>query len=168
MLVKSGGNDVKLVEWDGASWSTLGSGVGGPVYAFVVNDDNLVVGGNFDTAGGEIAPYIACWTLKTSAVSEEASSLPSVLKIYPNYPNPFNPTTVIRFDMTQTLPVRVVMYNMVGQQVRVLHDGSLSMGSHSLVWDGRDGTGNAVASGTYFYVIKAGEYMAKGKVMYLR
>lgn len=168
----AGGDTVNYVaSWDGSSWSALGSGVFGYyrwVYALAEYDNKLFVGGAFATAGGDTSKYITCWTKTDSIGVVQDTTLPLALKIYPNVPNPFNPSTTLRFETARTDDVRVVIYNVLGQEVCVLKDGVLDAGAHSLVWDGRNTTGKMSASGAYFYVIKAGGSIAKGKVMFLR
>ena len=83
--------------------------------------------------------------------------LPSaVFSLAPNYPNPFNPATAIEFSLAQATPVRLVVYNSLGQPVRQLLDETRASGSHRIVWDGRDGRGRALASGTYFCRLRVG------------
>jgi hypothetical protein len=73
------------------------------------------------------------------------------LRLHPVSPNPFNPGTVIRFDLPQDAPVRLWIVNALGQSVRVLVDGSLPAGVHGVSWDGRDDAGRPAASGVYFH-----------------
>lgn len=76
---------------------------------------------------------------------------PVVDRLRQNYPNPFNPNTTISFDLEKPGRVRLSIYNLKGQMVRKLIDGRLDAGTKSAVWDGRDHSGQAVASGVYFY-----------------
>ncbi len=66
-----------------------------------------------------------------------------------NFPNPFNPTTTIPIALPQTADVVVKVYNVLGQEVRTVFSGTLNSGRHYLVWDGKDKSGIAVASGIY-------------------
>jgi len=68
-----------------------------------------------------------------------------------NYPNPFNPTTTIAFQTAKDGLAKLSVYNVKGQLVRVLREGNLRSGNHSVVWDGRDASGKEVSSGLYFY-----------------
>ncbi len=74
-----------------------------------------------------------------------------VTKLHQNFPNPFNPETTISFDMGQTGPASLSIYNVKGQRVTTLVDSDLSCGRHSYVWKGTDNNGNHVSSGVYFY-----------------
>ncbi len=75
------------------------------------------------------------------------------------FPNPFNPTISIpvrvRYDIPRPSRVTLVIYDLLGRKVRTLIDGDLNPSSYSATWDGRNGSGNLVASGTYFYVLHA-------------
>jgi hypothetical protein len=68
-----------------------------------------------------------------------------------NTPNPFNPETAISYALPEPGHVRLVVYNALGQEVRVLVDDRMGSGAHSVVWDGRDGRGRQAASGIYLY-----------------
>ncbi len=76
------------------------------------------------------------------------------LSVEPNLPNPFNPTTTIRFDAPPRGEVRVRIYNLRGELVRDLLNGSVEAGKHRVVWDGTDTSGNSVASGVYVYEVE--------------
>jgi hypothetical protein len=68
-----------------------------------------------------------------------------------NYPNPFNPSTTIEFSLAEGGNVSLGIYDMLGRKIRQLHEGYLNDGSYSVVWDGKDDSGVAAPSGTYFY-----------------
>ena len=70
-----------------------------------------------------------------------------VFELEGNYPNPFKPSTVIRYSIPGALDVRLVIYNVLGQEVRTLIDDSQPAGRYSLVWYGRDAAGRGVSSG---------------------
>lgn len=78
-------------------------------------------------------------------------SLPSSLKLYSNYPNPFNPSTTIRFDLDRAGFISLKIYNILGQEVRLLQRGHMPAGSYHVDWDGKDDRGRSVSSGVYIY-----------------
>lgn len=84
-----------------------------------------------------------------------------------NYPNPFNPETQISFRIQSDTNVRLTIYNVLGQEVRVLADGAKPAGIYSVTWNGRDAAGRQVASGTYFYRLMAGDKVVATKQMIL-
>ncbi|RMH87451.1 MAG: T9SS C-terminal target domain-containing protein, partial [Calditrichaeota bacterium] len=94
--------------------------------------------------------------------------LPRSYALYPNFPNPFNPETVIRYDLPR--PGRVVLriYNLLGQPVRTLVDGPQAAGRYRRRWDGRDDAGRRVASGVYVLYFQAGDFRKAGKLVLLR
>ena len=88
----------------------------------------------------------------TGIVSDnDENDLPVVTALMGNYPNPFNPETVIRFSVAVESVVLIDIYNIRGQKVRTLLNDFVNRGEHSVVWNGRDDTGHAVGSGVYFY-----------------
>ena len=76
-------------------------------------------------------------------------SLPGQTALLDNYPNPFNSRTRIAYRLAASGPVRLSIYNSLGQPVRTLVDGSQAAGEHRVAWDGRDQRGSAVSSGVY-------------------
>ena len=85
-----------------------------------------------------------------------------------NFPNPFNPTTTIRFSLPDAGHVRLVVYALTGQGVRRLIDGTMDAGAHAVLWDGRDESGRPAASGVYLYRLTSGQRNAVGKMMLVR
>jgi len=102
-----------------------------------------------------------------TAVSVQA--LPLVNALNQNYPNPFNPETTIRYDLSDESIVNLTIYDMSGQVVRTLvNDQAMSAGQYKSVWDGRNESGQKVASGIYFYRLYAGEFTANKKMLLLQ
>jgi hypothetical protein len=92
--------------------------------------------------------------------------VPSLLQ--QNYPNPFNPETTISFDMPAASNANLSIFNVKGQLVRTLADGTLDFGKHSYVWNGKDSTGNTVTSGIYFYRLTSGNHVETRKMMLMK
>jgi hypothetical protein len=82
-------------------------------------------------------------------------ALPQQFAVSPNYPNPFNPTTTINYQLPHAAEAELVIYNVLGQQVRRLVSGQISPGYYQATWDGRNETGMAVGSGIYIYRFRA-------------
>jgi hypothetical protein len=80
------------------------------------------------------------------------------------YPNPFNPSTTIRFTLRQQAPVSLQIFNIHGALVRTLVDGDLAAGIHERRWNGRDSFGHSVASGVYFYRLRLGTEVLNGRL----
>jgi len=95
-------------------------------------------------------------------------NLPTTFALHQNYPNPFNSHTVIRYDLPATSRVEIVIYDILGQRVRLLATGEQPAGFHQVTWDGTDAHGKAVASGVYFYRIKAEGFTESKKMVLLK
>ena len=93
---------------------------------------------------------------------------PAVTRILPNAPNPFNPQTEIRFELSQPGQARLVIFDVTGRRVKTIHDGHLESGPHSLVWQGRDEGGRQVASGVYYLRMETVEGVQHQKMMLLK
>jgi hypothetical protein len=74
-----------------------------------------------------------------------------VYALLPNYPNPFNPTTTIKFSLPEAAHTSLAIYNTKGQKIHTIVNGELSAGSHSFVWNALDIHANPVSAGIYFY-----------------
>jgi hypothetical protein len=85
-----------------------------------------------------------------------------------NYPNPFNPETVIGYALGEASDVRLIIYNVLGQQVRELVNASQAPGQYSVRWDGRNALGAQVTSGVYIYRLVAGTQVEMRKMILLK
>jgi len=92
----------------------------------------------------------------------------AVTHLNSNYPNPFNPSTTISFDVAVSGHVDIEVYNVRGQRVRVLVSGDYGAGSHKVVWNGNDSAGRAVGSGVYFYRMTTGGYTSVKKMVMMK
>ncbi|MDQ7054820.1 MAG: FlgD immunoglobulin-like domain containing protein [candidate division KSB1 bacterium] len=95
-------------------------------------------------------------------------ALPEKFALYPNFPNPFNPSTNIRFELPKTTHVTLIIFNSLGQEVVRLVDRPVPAGSHTILWDGRDKNGLPVPSGVYYYLFRAGDYKQSRKMLLLK
>ena len=95
--------------------------------------------------------------------------LPDAYGLDRNAPNPFNPSTVDRFSASRgRFRVRLVIYNLLGQQVRELVNEKMEAGYFTTTWDGTDELGRRVASGVYLYRIQAGDFSAVQRMLLLK
>jgi len=90
------------------------------------------------------------------------------LTLYQNFPNPFNPSTTIRFSLLQREHVRLEIFDVAGRVVRCLVDGPMNAGWNEARWDGKDNAGKAMASGMYFYRLCVGKEREAKKMILLR
>ncbi len=93
---------------------------------------------------------------------------PTDFALLPNHPNPFNPTTQITFALPKACEAILEVYNIAGQKVATLVDGTLEAGEHTVQWDSRDQSGASVASGIYLYRLTAGEFKDTKKMILLK
>ena len=101
------------------------------------------------------------------------ASLPDNTQLHPNFPNPFNPETWIPYQLANASDVQITIYDTRGMLVRMLALGHQSAGyytgrSRAAYWDGRNGLGERVASGVYFYQLKTGEISPIRKMVILK
>lgn len=113
---------------------------------------------------GELIPVIPTETLGL----EDAESRVISTFLAKNYPNPFSAHTTITFGIPSRQAVEVSVYNLAGQRIRTLQNGSLDAGIHTLTWDGRDNRQQTVANGVYLYRLKAAEQTLTERMVILR
>ena len=99
---------------------------------------------------------------------DDSILIPSAGRLYPNYPNPFNPETTIRFFLTNATEVQLSVYNTKGQLIKHLLADHLPPGEHLTVWNGRDYNEQQVSSGVYFYRLKTPEFSETSKMLLLK
>ena len=107
-------------------------------------------------------------TMVTAIVEPGSTEVPPAFELLPNYPNPFNATTVIPFSLPRSEIVQLAVYNLAGQRLLDLMAGRRPAGIHQVTWDGRDGGGRDLASGTYVLLLRAGGRERSRKVLLLR
>ncbi len=106
----------------------------------------------------------------TSPVHETDGDSNSIadFKLFANYPNPFNPETVIKYQLPKDSNLRIVVYSLLGQEIAVLHDGFKTAGTHFIKWNGRDSSMNEVAAGVYIYKLEAGSFRQAHTMLLLK
>lgn len=93
----------------------------------------------------------------TSSVID-SDYIPKSIKLYPNYPNPFNPTTNVKFSLSGSEDVSIKVYNILGKEIKLLLEDYLPAGEYTIQWDGKDDEGNILPGGVYFIRMTAGNY----------
>ena len=93
---------------------------------------------------------------------------PTCTELRHNYPNPFNPSTTIRYSLASAEAVSLVIYNILGQPVKTLVSRPQPVAYHTVVWDGRDDAGRPPASGVYFVRLVAGDVIQTRRMLLLR
>ena len=103
-----------------------------------------------------------------ASVEVSAETAPPVMKLYSNFPNPFNPSTTIAFSLPERERIRLEVFDINGKKIRTLVHGIVEEGYREIIWNGRDDSGSEVVSGLYFYRLKAGKKMISRKAVLLR
>ncbi|HET6348688.1 MAG TPA: T9SS type A sorting domain-containing protein [Candidatus Krumholzibacteria bacterium] len=158
-----------MAKWTGTDWQTLGSGVGSTVYALALVDNYLYAGGLFYRAGDKASSCVARWDDAGAATGVDAEpALRAGLESC--FPNPFNPSTTIRYRVTAPGRVMLAVYDVAGRHVRTLVDRYHASGSDVFVttWDGRDDRGLTVASGVYFCRMESAGFSDTRKMVLLK
>lgn len=106
--------------------------------------------------------------LDPTPVEDETAELPRSVMLSGNYPNPFNPMTVIEFALPATQDVQLSIYDVRGQKVRTLVNGTVAAGHHQVTWQGKDDSGRQMASGTYFYRLSSDEGQQVKKMLLVK
>ncbi len=134
-----------VYRWDGAGWNRLDSYWQSGRMCAPIGEGGIYV---YGTAPGVSAP-----------------ELPAVLTLTGTAPNPFSSETVISFSLPSAGRATLRVFDMAGRVVRTIADGDMPAASHSLVWDGRDDSGNTVGAGIYFCSLQASGQSAVQKMI---
>lgn len=94
--------------------------------------------------------------------------IPNEFILYNNYPNPFNPSTEIKFSLPSTEKVNLKVYDLLGNLVKEMVNEKLNPGQYNYQWTGTNQHGNGVSAGMYFYRIQAGKYNSTKKMVLLK
>ncbi len=149
-----------------------------PVQDVVVAGDNVVGTVSWELPAGLTAGRLYGWTVRAVATggsgewallrSFTKGALPSAFRLNQNVPNPFNPRTIISFELAGGGSARLAIYNLRGQQVWQRSVSDLGPGRHEVIWDGRNGSGAGVSSGVYFYRLVEGSRTETRKMVLMR
>lgn len=99
---------------------------------------------------------------------DKASAIPKTFGLEQNFPNPFNASTAVVYDLAAQTDVRIDIFNIIGQRIATIVDGEQPAGVHRVIWNGTDESGDVVASGIYFYRIATPEFTAEKKMILMK
>jgi hypothetical protein len=102
------------------------------------------------------------------SIDELQEPLPQEVRLYQNFPNPFNASTTITFFLAGATSVTTVVYDLLGNRIAVLAEGMYAPGIHQTHWNGETTAGNIAASGVYFYQLQAGSILKRKSMILLR
>ncbi|MCB0301340.1 MAG: VCBS repeat-containing protein [Calditrichaeota bacterium] len=103
-----------------------------------------------------------------TGIPVETGENPAQFRLDANYPNPFNPQTTIRYSLSEAAQLSLKIVDVQGKQIATLAEGFQSAGEYQVEWNGSDELGNPVASGVYFYQLRAGDFRQVRKMMLVR
>jgi len=106
--------------------------------------------------------------LSNTGATGERPAAPFRFELYPNYPNPFNPITIITFSLSAESPVKLEMFNILGQRIATLLDEPKPAGVHRIIWNGQDADGSLVSTGVYVIRITAGSMIRQRKLVLIK
>ena len=124
----------------------------------------FVIDGFFESLGTAMITVAGA----SVSIDDFDNILPSEFVLHQNYPNPFNPSTTIRFDVPEENNVNIIVYDMLGREVRTLISSFFTPSVYSVVWDGTNNDGNVVPNGIYFYRMVSGEFIQVRKLVFLK
>ena len=140
----------------------------GPIIDMIENYRSQLLWKNF-MANPEIQPMLDAIGFvpdsTSTGVNDVQADNAKTYKLIGNYPNPFNPTTTIEFSIPNSQLVSIVIYDILGRQIKTLFNGDLKSGKHDVLWDGKNNLGDVVNSGIYLYKIKTANKLLSGKMI---
>jgi hypothetical protein len=154
---------VKLDSVSDTTWITAVRVVGNYLWVGTLGEGLVII----DLSDFSQQRYILLYSAPVGIV-ESAPAVPFTFGLYQNHPNPFNPATIIEFSLARRVPIRLEIYNLLGQRVRTLIDGMRPAGSYRVNWDGTDESSTKVSSGIYFFRLEAGDFSDTRKMVLLR
>ncbi len=190
LTINSTGYDFVELSWDA---SLIGDLAGYKIYFDTDSsgfpyDDTVDVGNNTLTTLSGLVPGLAYYITATcydtdgneswyskevsatpaALAVKESSNIPTSFALHQAYPNPFNPTTTIRFDLPHSVDISIVVYDLLGREVVPLVDGDMTAGYHQVIWDGRTASGREVPTGIYIARLITPQYTKSIKMVLLK
>lgn len=133
------------------------------IYQDVDDEASFKVTSGVDTSVHIESSVITHVRIPTDAPEDDSELLPGGFRLHQNYPNPFNPSTTISFDLPSRADVELVIFDLLGKRVNSFNLGNLNTGHHKFAFDGE-----FLASGIYFYRLKAGEFSSVRKMVLMK
>jgi Flagellar hook capping protein len=110
----------------------------------------------------------AVYTMQDLLSTHDDGVLPTEFRMFPNYPNPFNPKTKIKFELPKSEYVRLVIMDLLGRNIKTLAEGEIRAGYHDVEWDGTMDSGSPVPSGVYLIVFDSKNYKKSYKALLIK
>jgi hypothetical protein len=132
-----------------------------------VMDDYIFVFGGTDEQDLPVKQIEMCQRNDVTSIRDEETVIHSC-QLQQNFPNPFNASTTISFDISKDVTVRLEIYTVTGQLIKTILDKELTAGSYRFVWNGDDNDNSPVASGVYLYQLKINDSIMTKKLVMIR
>jgi len=126
--------------------------------------DRVAIGAPYNSND---AGHVRVYQLNPLNTNQE-ELLPIQYALHQNYPNPFNPITTLRYELPENGLVNIIIYDMLGKQVKTLINQTQDAGYRSVIWDATNDYGKPVSAGIYLYRIQAGKYISTKKIVLLK
>jgi hypothetical protein len=144
---------------------------GGPVYPInvVINRDGVIIYARFGLFEDELIELFDS-TLEPTSIDmpDHKSTVPESIRLLISYPNPFNPSTMISYELASVVHTTLTIYDVTGQTIKILINSTQGPGLHEVVWDGRNQAGEHMTTGVYFARLQGGDFSKNIKMLYLK
>ncbi|MEJ2545839.1 MAG: FlgD immunoglobulin-like domain containing protein, partial [Calditrichaceae bacterium] len=107
-------------------------------------------------------------TITPNAIGENNRIIPKSFEVYPAYPNPFNMSTTIKFQLNTSKQIKILIYDINGRLVNTILNSNLMPGSYKVNWNGKDNKGKDISSGVYYAVVKASDFISTLKLVVIK
>jgi hypothetical protein len=119
-------------------------------------------------SAGNVSDFSETLSFEVVLSVNEENMIPEVFALHQNYPNPFNPITTLRYDLPENSLVNIIIYDLLGREVRTLVNTTQDAGFRSVIWNATNDYGKPVSAGVYLYQIQAGEFVQTKKMVLLK
>jgi len=120
-----------------------------------------------DTTGASPDSLTIQWDI-SDMLSIDDALMPLSFALHQNYPNPFNPTTTLQYDLPEDAKVKIMIYDLMGREIKTLVNNQQTAGFKSILWDATNNLGQPVSAGMYLYRISAGDFHSVKKMILLK
>ena len=128
-----------------------------------MSGDYAIVGAEADDDDGSGSGSAYVYSGIIVSIDNERAGLPTEFTLSQNHPNPFNPVTVIEYTLPIRSEVNLTIFNLSGEKVALLFNGTVPAGNHRVTWDA-----SSLASGVYFYRLQAGDFVETKKMLLIK
>ncbi|MDR3625291.1 MAG: T9SS type A sorting domain-containing protein [Ignavibacteriaceae bacterium] len=169
--IKAIRTNVTTTDWWGYQLTQVGSSENWvPTWPLPESADMQYSNSALKTAGtdGKAIGDPGWFTNGFTGVTKTTVTVPGTFSLSNAYPNPFNPTTNIKFAVAKSENITLVVFNLLGQKVKTLVNGMMKVGDYTATWDGKDEFGKSVASGIYFYRFESQSFTSTKKMILMK